>query len=583
MSAKRARTAPGRTKWPARQPSLRGWARDAQGGLVSPPTRCKRHAWYLARARLTDGVSLSHAALLTTFLNNGKTAARHCLRLHAIENAGGCRDLLGWLETPPDATHMQVRVPRNEGVGQIAAVTFHPVSERDPKCHPWANVPRWCTYRTALPIQRVVLPVRLASLADALSGLDVRTLAAPRSLAELRRAARGAACVVDPQWITKLGLGLTDLERLASRSWLLVDLATLARLVSDTGAADAPLITHAATSGLMSARVEYADVPTRGLALQDVVPYSALDRQGRFCTRGIKANRSWRQYADDTGFATLLSSETPWTRQHGDVLSAMRAIGAGELIATDLPWLVAGVQGPLLAPQLAAHLLRMHLAAPIAEHLQYWTRWEDANTIVREIAELARRYTPLRAVRWASSDPARAHLGITLALPGDRPTRHSLFCTGRMDSLEVHDGLPPEPMMIFMKWLAREAREQTAWARQHLAGKAVTWRFATADGLKYAVNYDAEPEIAPPPETVRVRMDLTASKKGVRNLFCEAPPGPLRGKRFLTPFFTLTDDEGLHGDRSLLFQDTLTRQLRQVIEGRAPAGGPGRTALLRAP
>jgi hypothetical protein len=230
----------------------------------------------------------------------------------------------------------------------------------------------------------------------------------------------------------------------------------------------------------------------------------------------------------------------------------------------------------------------MHLAAPIAEHVQYWTRWEDANTIVREIAELARRYTPLRAVRWASADPARAHLGITLALPGDRPTRHILFCTGRMDSLEVHDGLPPEPMMIFMKWLAREAREQTAWARQHLAGKAVTWRFATADGLKYAVNYDAEWDVAQPPlptpETVRIRLD---PKKGVRNLLRESPPAPLRGKRFLTPFFepriTLTDDEGLHGDRSLLFQDTLTGHLRRVIEAPAPAGAPGRTARPRVP
>lgn len=568
MSAKRARTAPSRTEGRTPQAGLRRWVRTAQGGLVSPPTRCKRHAWYLARARLADGAALRHAALLTKFLNNGETVTQRCLRLHAIENAGGCRDLLGWLETPPDATHMQVCVPRNEGVGQIAAVTLHPVAERDPKCHPWANVPRWSTYQTTAAIRRVVLPNSLAALAESLSGLTVQTLATPRSLAELRRVARGAACVIDPQWTTQLGLRLADLERLASRSWVVVDLATLAHLLSEAGAADAQLVTHAATNGLMSARIEYADVPTRGLALQDVVPYSALDRQGRFCIRGIKAHRSWRRYADDTGFATLLSSETPWTRQHGDVLSAMRAIGAGELLATDLPWLVAGAHGPLLAPWLAAHLLRMHLAAPIAEHLQYWTRWEDANTIVREIAELARRYAPLRAVRWASADPARAHLGITLALPGDRPTRHIQFCTGRMDSLEVHDGLPPEPMMIFMKWLAREAREQTAWARQHLAGKAVTWRFETADGLKYAVNYDAEPEIAPPPETVRVRMDLAAARGATEDA---------------APRITLTDDEGLHGDRSLLFQDTLTGHLRRVIEAPAPAGAPGRTVGLRAP
>lgn len=568
MSAKRARTAASRTEGRTPQPGLRRWVCTAQGGLVSPPTRCKRHEWYLARARPADGAALRHAALLTTFLNNGETVTQRCLRLHAIETASLGRDLLGWLQTPRDATHVQFCIAPDAEAEHIAAVTLHPVAERDPKCHPWANTPRWSTYRTSPAIRRVVLPSSLAALAEGLNGLTVQTLAAPRSLAELRSAARGAACVIDPQWITQLGLGLADLERLASRSWVVVDLATLARLVSEAGAADVQLVTHAATNGLMSARVEYADVPTRGLALQDVVPYSALDRQGRFCTRGIKANRSWRQYADDTGFATLLSSETPWARKHGDVLSAMRAVGAAELLATDLPWLVAGTQGPLLAPRLAAHLLRMHLAAPLAEHVQYWTRWGDANTIVRDIADLARRYAPLRAVRWASADPTIAQLGITLAQPGDRPARHILFCTGRMDSLEVHDGLPPEPMMIFMKWLAREAREQTAWARQHLAGKVITWRFATADGLKYAVNYDAEPEIAPPPETVRLRMDLAASHGATEDA---------------APRITLTDDEGLHGDRSLLFQDTLTGQLRQVIEGRAPAGAPGRTAGLRAP
>ncbi len=507
--------------------------------------------------------------LLTTFLKGGTTLTTHCLWLHAIEGSAGRSELLGWLETPTNATHMQGCLPESAAAEAVTEVTFHHVSERDPKCHPLANVPWWSTYQTPFTIRQVVLPARLEVLAPLLDGQAIRIVDAPRSFAELRTAARGNACVMDPRWVADLALTLADLERLAAGAWLLVDLETMARLTAAAGAADAQLVTHAALHGLMSARVEYADVPTRGLALQDVVPYSTLDPQGRFQVRGIKANRAWQRYADDVGLATLLSGETPWAQRHGDVLSAMRAVSGGELIATDLPWLVAGVHGPVLAPHLAAHLLRMHLAAPIKEHLQYWTRWDDPDTIVRDIIDLARRYPPLRAVRWASPDPAVAHLGITLAPPGEPLTRHVLFATGRMDSFDVHDGLPPEPMMIFMKWLAREARERTSWVRQHLAGQAVTWQFDTAAGLKYAANYAAasrpsDPSI-PQPEVMQVRIDTAAAHDR----------SPARAPRI-----ALTDDEGLHGDQSLVFQDTLTRRLCRVIEGRArPDSPPGQGAV----
>ena len=87
-------------------------------------------------------------------------------------------------------------------------------------------------------------------------------------------------------------------------------------------------------------------MPTRGFALQDVVPYSVFDETPKtFRTRVLTANRSWKRYADDVGFATLLASETPWEERCGDVLSTARAIDGGQLMATDLPWLVAGKRG----------------------------------------------------------------------------------------------------------------------------------------------------------------------------------------------------------------------------------------------
>ncbi len=536
-----------------------GWIRASNGCLISNRMPCTSEEWYLARARLKDSAEPDRAVLLAVFSKGSVKVARRCVRLSAVNGEPTRREMLGWFQAPA-ATHWQLCLPRPAVAEQVAELAVHHVSERDPKCHPLANVPRWSVYRPPWDITRLVLPKRLAGLAEVAGLPDVRILDTPSSLATLRSAIRRAACVLDGPWVTKLGLSLADLEHLAADSWLLVDLETLARRVTAAGAADAQLVRHAAQHGLMSARVEYADVPTRGMALQDVVPYTAVDDRGRFCVRGIKAGRSWKSYADTEGFATLLSVETPWVTRHGDVLSAMRAVGRGELIATDLPWLVAGLHGPLLAPRLAAHLLRMHLAGPVQDHLQYWTRWEDANTIVRDIADLERRYAPLRAVRWAAPEESLAHLGVVLAQPDARPTCSIVLSTGRIDNLDAHDGLPPEPMMIFMKWLAREVRDGTPWARRHLAGKVVTWRFETADGLKYAANYDAtgSPAGAPRPAARLVRLRLASP----------AAAEPAAGS---PPPITLADDEGLHGDGSLRFQDTLTGLLRREIEAASSA------------
>ncbi len=555
--------------------ALRGWSWNGRAKLVSRPVRCKKDEWYVARVRLANGARMDRATLLMLFLREDRVLGQRCLRMHAPGGADHAGELLGWIETPTDATHLQLCVPDPALTPHFEEIVLHNTSERDPKCHPLANVPRWKTYRTPFSIERVVLPATLKSLAQLLDGVRIEVLEAPASLARLRERTRGAACVLAPEWCRDLGLTLEHLEQLASSSWLVVDLETLARLVSRAGAADAKLVSHAAEHGLMSARVEYADVPTRGFALQDVAPYTAVNDAGRFCQRGIRSSRSWRRYADEVGFATLLSGETPWTRNHADVLSAVRAIGGGELIGTDLPWLVAGRQGELLAPRIATHLLRMHLAQPIKEHLQYWNRWEDGTTVVRDISDLARHYPPLRAERWASADPRLAQLGVTLARPAGLATRHVIFRTGRSDCVDVHDGLAPEPLMIFMKWLAREAREDTPWARRHLARCAVTWQFNINDGIKYAVNYDAAaPPAVSTPEVVHLR---TAPNKLAGESGRPARPrsatahtaaasqqcGAARG-----PALTITSphDEGLHGDRSLEFQDWLTKRLRRVIE-----------------
>lgn len=533
---------------------LRGWRWNGQGGLVSRPVRCKREDWYIARARPTEGANLSAVTLLITFLEHDRPLGQRRLRLHATETAAG-GELLGWLETPPQATHLQLTVPEPAAVSQLREIIFRDVAERDPKCHPLANVPRWSAYRPPFTIERVILPAALGELARWVPELSPRVIDPPATRDALARAIRGAVCVLDPQWVRHLRLSWGDLESLAAASWLLVDLETVARLAPAAGVGELKLVSHADGHGIMSARVEYADVPTRGLALQDVVPFTVFDGRGRFALRGLRVGRAWRRFADRDGWATVLSAETPWEDRHGDVLSAMRAVGGGEMIATDLPWLVAGRHGPLLAPRLAVHLLRMHLAAPLADHVQYWNRWATGDVLIRDITDLAGRYPPLRPVRWAAAGGPVAHLGLALSMPDEHARPPLLIRTGRVDDTAPHDGLPAEPMMIFMKWLAREVREQTPWARTHLAGRTVFWQFDTADGLKYAAQFEAAQSAnGYPPQVVRLRLATGAAPR--------SEPGDL--------LITIPQDEGLHGDGSPAWQDALTRRLTRLLE-RGPA------------
>jgi len=527
---------------------LRAWCWNGRAAPTTRPVRCKREEWYLARARLASGTPVEHARLLVVFLRDGQQLGQRCLRLHASGS-----ELLGWFETPPTATHLQLRMPDASLGGQLGEIVLRNVAERDPKCHPLASVPRWSVYQPPFPIERVVLPADLAGLTPLLDGMTVELLRKPGSRGELRRRARGAACVISPSLVRELDLTLPRLEQLAATAWVIVDLQTLADVLSRGGAAQTRTVTCFARHGIMSARVAYADVPTRGFARQDVVPYATLAPAGGYEARVLKANRSWRQYADQAAFAPLLTAETPWENRHGDVLSAARPVGGGELIATDLPWLVAGCHGPLLAPRIAGHLLRMHLGRPLADHLQYWNRWDDGNVVVRDISDLAQRHPPLRTVRWPASQPGVERLGLTLGpAAGGQVVRHVLVDTGRIDAVGLHDGLPPEPMMIFMKWLAREARERTDWAGRQLAGQSVTWRFETADGLKYAANYDqAPPPTAPPPE---VRLRMTGAGCGTSAGVAVDGVGVAR-----------LGDEGLYGDGSLDFQEALTAHLRQAI------------------
>jgi hypothetical protein len=529
----------------------RGWRWEhSRELLVSAPVRCKRDQCYLARGTAASGTQPRHSEFAIRFLQDGRELARRSLMLHTSN--GHDAEMLGWIQTPEKATHLQILLTPADRADCLTEVTFHAVAERDPKCHPWANVPRWNIYQPPFPVERVLLPASLAELAGIIPELAASH--PPRSRADLFNLASGAACVLDPAQADDLRLTWEDILHLAGRCWLVVDLDTAGKLLSRAGVRGLELFTDHAPHGIMSARVEYADVQTRGFALQDVFPYGSLTPAGAFEVRALRANRAWQRLADKLAMATLLGSETPAPDRTGHVLSAAAPIGRGELVITDLPWLVAGKMGPLAAPRLARHALRMHLTAPLADDLQYWNRWDDSQIVVRDICDLARRYPPLKTARWAPSADGQARLGVLLPAPsGHSPVKTVLIRTGRIDNLAPHGGLPPEPMMVAMKQLAREAREATAWAQRHLAGVSVVWQFDTAAGLKYAVNYPSVESLACDVRSFRLQSGTSA---------CAACRDSWPGESVVI----LEEDEGIFGDGSLEYLRQLLTRMRCWIE-----------------
>ncbi len=527
----------------------RGWHWTDSGVLVSRAVRCRREQWYALRGRPRAELADCRAASVEVdYLADDAVVERRCVTLHAPVAGRSRIDLLGWLKTPENVTSLRLRLADASAV--LAALELHPVAERDPKCHPLANVPRWSVYQPPFPLERVLLPPSLEPLTDLLDGMNVEIQRAPRTLAGLVSAARGTACVLAPEWVSKLNLSLGDIERIAARSWLIADLETVARLASAADVARVQVRTHTSEHEIMSARVEYADVPTRGFALQDVFPYGVVCASGAFSTRVLVANRAWKRYADEVGFATLLASETPFVKHCGDVLLAARPVDRGELLATDLPWMLTDGAVDMLAPGLARHVLRMMLGAPLDDAVEYWNRWDQDAVLLRDISDLPRRFAELQAVRWLPADAGTARLGLSVAAPGlDPPRRQLMIRTGRIDQVEAHDGLPPEPMIIFMKHIARELRERTSWARRYLADLRVTWQFDTAAGLRHIVNYLSAAGLADADQTtvihLRTGRSATTDSHGM---------------------IAVEDDPGLCGEGAIEYQARLNQCLREHIE-----------------
>lgn len=524
------------------------WRWATNGTLLTAPLRCRPEEWFCLSV---GGLSLaaSTPVLLVEFLESPEAHDGHerrAIEFHVNQRTDRCARL-AWVQAPASARAMRIRVllPPDCANWELFA---HSVAERDPKCHPCANVPRWSTYSPPSLLTGIVLPRELDALAPLLSDSGTRVADCPPSRAALARLVRGKAAVLPQTWVQRLDLDIEHVEALAQEAWVILDLETLAMLVAHSGAAETEVATYAAVNEFMSARNEYADTATRGMALMDCTPYGSLNANGKYSIRVLRATRQWKRYADRAGYATLLSSRTAWDTRSDDVLSTARPIGHGEVLGTDLPWLCAGAFGRPIAPDSAAHLLRMHLGCQINPWTQFSCRSHEDHIVVRDAADLARRHPALRTQRWRSDDARIARLGLSLGRP-DAP-RELALDSGRIDVRDHHDGAPPEPLLILMRQLAREVSERSAWAVRKLTDVRITWRFETAAGLRYATLFDAA---EPPPRENSVRTLLLRRDESL------AADGPLVrwDDRGPNERLRISSHLGLFGDRSFRLQQEL--------------------------
>lgn len=517
------------------------WERDA--ALLSRPVRCLKEEWHLLRAEHRGDSALRPHVTLRYFAGD-EEIERQVVLLQPSPVVEV--ELIGWFLTPPNATHFRVHV--GAAALCLRSIDAHPVGSRDPVCHPAANVPRWSTYDRKQKAERILLPPSLEALSDELDAASVDVSAPPNSIAAFATSIRGCVVVLDPEWIAHKKLSWSVLSRLASEAIVIVDLESAAKLAAGETQSEIRAANYRDKHYLFSARNEYADAATRGFALQDIFPFSIVDEAGAFQMRTIRYSREWKRFADEHSIATLLSCQTPWEGRVRDVLSASMPTARGELLITDIPWLAAGRRGRLLAPRLVSHLLRMHAGCGIAEDVQYWNRWDETHIIVRDIADMTRRYAGLQPARWAASGGASV-MGITL-MPREAQ-RHLILETGRIDAREPHDGVAPEPMMIVMRVLERRLRERQAWATRYLSRCGVTWMFASASGHKYATMFPAGATIdASAVSLSQIRMsgeDSVREQVGARSI-------------------ALRDDVGLLGDGSIEFVGRLLKRVEKEVE-----------------
>lgn len=549
---------------------LRAWQWNGGSNGLSEPVRCRQNQWYLVRVQAIRSGDAVPPGLGVRFLRGTEPFPFRRIEMSSL-GVESSAEMLGWVQSPNGATHVCLALQEDPARGAAyTSVELHSLDESEPGGHPCANVPRWSSYPLSTKVRRLVGPASLARVAEWLPGVSFERVTPGRtSLLDASRL-RDAAILIDKPLLRELGLDFANLLRLAADAMVVVDLEAFAALMAHSRLRDIGLCSADDRHAVMGARNLYAAAATRGFALQDVFPYGETTEQKRFSLRGLRRCRSLKSLARELQLTTLLESCTPTDPSDRAVLSAMIPAGQGALMISDVPWLAAKPDRELAAPRIMRHLLRMMFGEALPEGVQYWRASQDIGVLLRDIGDLPRRYPPLQAARWASESAGVERIGLTLAAPGIRnetgttrgrgsgnsPAPDAIVIdTGRIDAADWHDGLPAEPMIVFMRWLAREAREQTAWYRENIGGRRVTWQFETAQGRQYVSQF-------PSAGALNGSLDANGSPR-LRGIRMRIGSGA-RSSRDASTLW-LPRVAGLLGDDSLEWQARLHERLTRAL------------------
>lgn len=535
-AARLARREPTGGAYSRRGRRQRTWNWRRRQGRLCGELACAADEWYFVDARVE--ACAAPPVLDVGFACGAQALSRASVPLHALAADGRC---IGWIKTPPHADRLHVALSP-EASCPLLRLDLHPVDDVCGVGHPAANTPRWSLGAPGAAPAAVLLPPALAALGD---WLDPRARIEPLDgelLEPARLSGRRAVIVLD---VGAAPLGWRDLRAMMRHARVVIDLGTAAAALSAGGEVRLAARGRAWRAGVPAARVVEACAATRGFALEDAFPCAWLGERGRFAVRTLGGARTWKRLADRFGLTALLTLSSPDGKgEHETVAAASRA---GDLVVTDLPWMLAGRFGPLLAPRVAAHALRAMLGLAVADAAHFWTASADPDLMVRDAADLARRYPPLRPVRWRDGADGVHRLGVTWAPPG-AARGHVMLHTGRADV--CGRSIPPESMMV---WLRRLCSAGGDGDRRVV--EAVTWQFDTAAGAGYVPLFDSAAALPAEAATRHVAI-VPAGTEGLAG--CDA-------------VIECRTPVGLLGDGSLELQIELDQALSDILRGSGQA------------
>lgn len=281
------------------------------------------------------------------------------------------------------------------------------------------------------------------------------------------------AVLVPRYWPALRRLSWSQLLALARERLVIVPLEYLAAVTQARGRAAIRLRTLRQANDPLGAKVVTGSFLTHGLALEDVFPLCAYDRQaGEFWQRHLARGRTLKTLCRQRGLEVLLVNDANTDAASDHPIALFAPARGGGVLVMDLDLLFDPRQGGEDV-NLASMLLYNALGWPAATLGQFVRPDED---YPREavLHDFAKRFRPVRAVRRGPGrlpqilvgDPARTRTRVLIRTP-EHPRHY-----------DIQFGV-----LYFLKQLTRPERFACRYAPRLLERSSIVWEASDTPGL----------------------------------------------------------------------------------------------------